>query len=287
MSYQRILIVGLGLIGGSLLKLARLCFPESHLIGVTRNLSVLEDASASGLLDETYTQDAFLNSAPHNVDLVFVATPISTVVETIHALSKAIESQCLFVDLSSTKESIHQGITLEKADHDFVGGHPLAGSHNQGFSASTVDLFKGAKMVLTGGSQNSNKALSVWFEALGMQVILMDPKEHDQLLAISSHIPYFMSLLCLAPVDNLDESTKENLKSVLASGFRDTTRIAASDPNWALDLCEHNQEAVLAGLERIKTVLEQLTDAISCGDRVAISSLIDVLRSTKQDLDSK
>ena len=287
MSYQRILIVGLGLIGGSLLKRARACFPKAHLIGITRNQSVLEEASVSGLLDEAYTQESFLASAPHSVDLVFVATPISTVVETIHTLSKAIESKCLFVDLSSTKEGIHQGVTLEKATHDFVGGHPLAGSHNQGFSASTAELFKGAKMVLTGGSQDSKKALSAWFEDLGMQVLLMDPKEHDKLLSISSHIPYFMSLLCLAPVDNLDESAKEQLKSVLASGFKDTTRIAASDPNWALDLCEHNQEAILAGLERIKTVLEQLTDAISCGDTVAISSLIDVLRSTKQDLDSK
>ena len=273
--FNKILIVGLGLIGASFAKYLRLKDETVSIVAIDTNLETCRQAVKYKTVDQAVSSPELLGHT--KFDLVIIASPLDTIVSNIETLSTLLDEPCLFIDFGSTKKNIKDNIHLKKLYHVYVGAHPLTGWHRQGYKVSDPSLFENIAMVLTGTEQNALKQLAQWFKRLNLRVLELSEQEHDKLLALSSHIPYFMSLLTLAPLRDLSHIQKKMLKTLVAGGFKDTTRVSQSSLDWALALCKHNSQEILPGLKAVQQHLEMLIDVIEQEDMYGLEVLIQVL----------
>lgn len=278
--FEKILIVGLGLIGGSFAKYLRSIQENVYIVAIDPNLKTCQEAVKYKVVDKAFSESALLDDT--QFELVIVASPLNDISNSIIELSKRLEEPCMFLDFGSTKHKLKNDIELEKLYHVYVGGHPLTGSHTCGFGSSKEALFEGSTIVLTGTEKNAIEQLSEWFRYLKMRVIELAEDEHDKLLALSSHIPYFMSLLTLSPVRDLEHLQKKMLKQLVAGGFKDTTRVSQSSLSWGLALCQHNSSEILPALKSIRQHLEMLIDLMEQGDIYGLEVLIQVLSEQRE-----
>lgn len=278
--FEKILIVGLGLIGGSFAKYLRLKDQNVSIVAIDPDLETCQKAVQLNVVDQAVNKLDLLNQK--QFDLVIVATPLNTIADMISSLSEILLEPCLFIDFGSTKSMLKESIKLKKIYHVYVGAHPLTGSHCTGYNNSSELLFEDAVMVITGSEKSAKERLLIWFKELSLNVIELSEEEHDKLLAMSSHIPYFMALLCLAPLRDLPHLQKKILSVLVAGGFKDTTRVSQSSRSWGLALCEQNAKEVLLALKVIRQHLDMLIDSIEQGDQYGLEVLIQVLSEQRQ-----
>jgi arogenate dehydrogenase (NADP+) len=263
-------IVGLGLIGGSL----GLDFREvGHRVsGVSRNPDTCRIALERGAVDRAQPEFTLL----HNVDIVFLCTPLGVMEKTAQQLIPHLSTHTILTDVGSVKQSVVS--TLAPLWPRFVGGHPMAGTEHTGILAAIPHLFKDRPYVLTPTDKTDPEArsvLSTLIQDLKSKYYECDPAQHDRAVALISHLPVMVSASLLQTC--LAESEGETLKlaqSLASSGFRDTSRVGGGNPELGRMMAEHNQVEILRSLTQYRQCLDQVIDLISQGDWDAIETLL-------------
>lgn len=259
-AFESLTIVGLGLLGGSVARAAKQCGLVRRVIGVGRSASRLEQARTAGLIDDCQMD---LVQAAVQADLLIFATPVNLIVPGVREAAAACRPGTLLTDVGSTKSALCRALaTGLPAGVAFVGSHPLAGSEKQGWEHSRGDLFEGRVCVVTPTESSSRDAvgkLVAFWQALGMSVVEMSPEAHDRALAQSSHVPHVVA-------SALAQTLADENRSLAATGFADTTRIAAGDPDVWVPILMENREAVLDRLDEFSSQVAAFREALAHGD---------------------
>ena len=264
--FERMAVVGLGLIGGSLAKAVKVRKLVSEVLGIGRNDKRLERAREQGIIDRYSVQmDDILREA----DLVVVATPVGIIVDLIRIMVPFLKKETIITDVGSVKKKIVEGVEGFIPDSlYFVGGHPIAGTENSGFEESFSTLFEGKKCIITPVSTTNSKALEkvkkLWSK-VGSIVACMDGGEHDEVLAAVSHLPHVIAYSMVNSLLKI-EGFEENILSFSAGGFKDFTRIAASHPEMWRDIALMNKDKLLPAIKLFQEYLEELKEAIRTED---------------------
>lgn len=278
LEWPTVAIIGVGLIGGSIglaLQARRL---TNRVIGVGRSAESLAAARKAKVVTETALD---LEATVANADLVVVATDVGTIASLLDRIDTAVRPGTLITDAGSTKTSIVAAWEKHRRSRRgrFVGGHPIAGSHKSGPAAADAALFEGRVTVVTparGTPVADAEAIGSFWAAVGSTVFMMNPKEHDKLLAATSHAPHLIAAaIALA--------TPAAARQFTAGGWRDTTRIAAGDPELWADILLDNAAHVAKALARIAAGAEKMLAAIESGDR---RRLVTLLARAKEERDA-
>ncbi|MFN7902200.1 MAG: prephenate/arogenate dehydrogenase family protein [Holosporales bacterium] len=264
--FKRVVIVGCGLIGSSLLRIITEQQLASQRVVIDADTDTCRKALALGLATEA-GQDALL---VRGGDLVVLATPVGEMARVLQSLVPWLEPGCIVTDVGSVKKSvIMQLMPLMPPGVLFVPGHPIAGTEFSGIDAGFSELFKGRWCILTPEDaipQESVAKVRALWEAAGSIVALMPASHHDKVLAMTSHLPHLIAYTIVGTAFALEESEQAEVMRYSAGGFRDFTRIAASDPVMWRDIFLNNREAVLEVLGRFTEDLASLQKAIRFGD---------------------
>jgi prephenate dehydrogenase len=260
---RQLAIVGVGLLGGSVAKAARLGGLARRIVGVGRDPERLRPAVEDGTLDTAVTD---LDAGVREADVILLAAPVLAIEGLLERVWGAAANGALITDVGSTKRNIVRmaerlAVTRPLA---FVGSHPLAGSEQAGYRVARADLFRGATVVVTPTEKTELAALKtttgLW-EALGARVTSLDPETHDRTVAAISHLPH---LIACALVDGAVRVEPGALE-LAARGFRDTTRIAGGDPDMWTEIFLANRDALTAGIEAFRQALGDLQRVIETG----------------------
>lgn len=280
--FEKVAVIGVGLIGGSLALAMKARGVAGLVSGYDRDADALREARALGVLDLVYNS---VEAAVSGAGLVIVATPVLDTGAVVENLAGYLTPGVLVTDVGSTKAEIVERAGRMIPGGWFVGGHPMAGSERGGVAAATPYLFENAYYLLTPNAQTNPAALAQaqsLISALGAHVVLVDPAEHDELVALISHLPH---LVAAALVNTARASSRAGRALPLAAGgFRDTTRIASGPPNVWRDIFLSNRRALGAALGVFREQLDLLQKAVAGGDDPAIMDLLTQARDTREKL---
>ena len=283
--FAKIALIGIGLIGSSLARVIRDKGLAKSIAISTRSLETLERARQLGLGD-TYSADPA--EAVRNADLVIVSVPVGSSGAVTEALAPGLKAGAILTDVGSTKASVISQIRPHVPDGvHFIAGHPIAGTEKSGPDAGFASLFAGRWCILTPEPDADEAAvtkLGEFWEACGSKVDRMDPEHHDKVLAIVSHLPHIIAYNIVGTADDLESVTKSEVIKYSASGFRDFTRLAASDPVMWRDVCLHNRDAILEMLGRFSEDLSSLQRAIRWGDGDKLFDLFTRTRAVRKSI---
>ncbi|MCP4594959.1 bifunctional prephenate dehydrogenase/3-phosphoshikimate 1-carboxyvinyltransferase [Neptuniibacter sp.] len=269
MSYKinTTLIIGLGLIGGSLAKVLRHNRQFGQIIGFDRDSDETQLGVESGVIDSAATS---LPDAVSIADLIILAVPVKAMENVLTDIAPFISEETLITDVGSTKANVVAAAhrVFGTIPTGFVPGHPIAGSEKSGVAAADETLFEQHKVILTPLAESSSAAVTIltsMWQSTGAEVLVMEIDKHDEVLAATSHLPH---MLAFSLVDTLAQEQDNNtdIFRYAAGGFRDFTRIAGSDPTMWHDICLANKDALLTQLDRFTTGLANLRTAIECSD---------------------
>ncbi len=267
MSFERIAIVGFGLIGSSLGRAIKQHGLARTLIAVDGDAAARAEIERLGLADEV-TGD--LAAGVTDADLVILATPVATYAGIGRIIAPALKPGAIVSDVGSVKQVVLRELApLLPAHVHLVPGHPIAGTEKSGPGAGFASLFEGRWCILTPAPETDRAAVdavaALW-QAIGSDVEEMDAAHHDKVLAITSHLPHLIAYTIVGTAVDLEDDIKSEVVKFSASGFRDFTRIAASDPTMWRDIFLNNREAVLEMLQRLSEDLFALQRAIRRGE---------------------
>ena len=277
MRFARVAVIGVGLIGGSFalaLKAARLA---GHVVGIGRGAANLKLALEQGVIDSIGTDAA-------GADLVLIAAPVAQYPALFAALAPLLKPGALVTDAGSTKRDVIDAARDALGDKvsQFVPAHPIAGAERSGAAASSAELFRGRRVVLTPLAENPAGAVQaieeVW-QACGARVTRMEAAEHDAVLAAVSHLPHLLAYALVHEVAARDNSAQ--LFGFAAGGFRDFTRIASSHPEMWRDICVANRDRLLEELDRFAAKLQALRPLVAAGDGAALEKLFAEARAAR------
>lgn len=282
---ETLCLVGLGLIGSSLARGAKESGAAKTIIGFDANPDVLAEAATLGLCDEIADD---LAAAVRDADLVVLAVPVGAYAELASAIGPHLKEGAIVTDTGSVKASAIEAVVPHLPPHaHFIPGHPIAGTEQSGPGAGFAALFHDRWCILTpqeGVDASALEALSAFWNALGCQVELMDAAHHDLVLAITSHVPHLIAYNIVGTAADLESVTRSEVIKYSAGGFRDFTRIAASDPTMWRDVFLNNKEAVLEMLGRFSEDLTALQRAIRWGDGDALHDLFTRTRAIRKGI---
>lgn len=269
MKDARVAIVGLGLMGGSLAGALKKRGACREVWGVARREETIREALRRGFIDGG-TCD--LAEGVEQADLIVLATPARTILELIPQVGSLAPPGCLLMDLGSTKARIVQAMEALPPHVQAVGGHPMCGKEASGIAAAEADLYAGATFVLTLLQRTSAEALVLaqeLVEAVGARPLVMNAERHDRLVAAISHLPYLLSVGLVATAEEI-AAEDELVWELAASGFRDTSRLAASDATMMLDILLTNRQTVGEMLSRFVRQLDAIADLLEVDDEQAL-----------------
>jgi cyclohexadieny/prephenate dehydrogenase len=265
--FERVALIGIGLIGSSLARVLRRDSPGTAIVACARRAETLAAVRRLGIADET-TDDAAAAAA--GADLVVLATPLSAYGEIARRIAPALRPGAIVTDVGSVKEAAIRDIRPALPPHvHFVPGHPVAGTEHSGPESGFPELFRDRWCILTPLPETAPEAIAkvtaLW-ELAGMRVVTMAADHHDKVLAVTSHLPHLIAYTIVGTATELGEDLQSEVVAYSAGGFRDFTRIAASDPVMWRDIFLTNREAVLELLQRFSEDLTALQRAIRRGD---------------------
>lgn len=283
--FRKLALIGIGLIGSSIALAARRQGLVDVISIMTRRQETLDEARDLNLGD-IYTLDAA--EAVRGADLVILCAPVGAYDTLARAIAPALEPGAILSDVGSVKEHVVKVVGPHvPAGVHFIPGHPIAGTEHSGPSAGFPELFAGRWCVLTPGAEvpaaQTEKLASFW-AAMGSQVEIMDAAHHDMVLAITSHIPHLVAYNIVGTVADLETATQSEVIKFSASGFRDFTRIAASDPVMWRDVFLTNRDAVLEMLGRFSEDLSVLQRAVRTGDGEALEAMFTRTRAIRRSI---
>jgi cyclohexadieny/prephenate dehydrogenase len=283
--FRRVAIIGLGLIGSSLARAIRKHGLAETIVAADRSSEVREAVRRLALADEVAESSA---AAVRGADLVVVCTPIGAYDEVGAEIGRHLAPGAIVTDVCSTKQSVVRDLGPHiPAGVHFVPGHPVAGTEHSGPEAGFAELFDGRWCILTpppGTDRDSVERVAALWRACGSNIEVMDPHHHDQVLAVTSHLPHLIAFTIVGTATDLETHIQQEVVKFAASGFRDFTRIAASDPIMWRDIFLNNREALLETCARLSEDLARLQRAIRWGEGDVIEALIRRTREIRRQL---
>jgi cyclohexadieny/prephenate dehydrogenase len=282
--FARVSIIGLGLIGSSIARAVRQHMPTVRLTGHDVDAGVRQIAERLGFLDDvTDTAGAAVTDA----DLVILCVPVGAIGAVAEAIAPDLPADAIVSDVGSSKAGVAAALAAALPNAAIVPAHPVAGTENSGPDAGFATLFHHRWCILTPSDRTPEAAVErvrAFWEALGANVELMDAKHHDLVLAVTSHLPHLIAYTIVGTASDLEEVTRSEVIKYSAGGFRDFTRIAASDPTMWRDVFLANKEAVLEMLQRFSEDLTALQRAIRWGDGDALFDLFTRTRAIRRSI---
>jgi cyclohexadieny/prephenate dehydrogenase len=283
--FDRVTFIGIGLIGSSLARAMRKYGLAGSIGCYTTGDGSMERAHALGVVDTLYPTAA---EAVAEADLVVVAVPIGANAACAEAFGPHLKAGAIVTDVGSVKQAAVRDIGPHLPSNvSFVPGHPIAGTEHSGPDAGFVGLFRGRWCILTppaGQDEEAVARLRRFWETLGSMVEEMDAEHHDKVLAIVSHLPHIIAYNIVGTADDLEAVTESEVIKYSASGFRDFTRLAASDPTMWRDVCLHNKDAILEMLARFSEDLASLQRAIRWGDGDKLFDMFTHTRAVRRSI---
>ncbi|MCH7485962.1 MAG: prephenate/arogenate dehydrogenase family protein [Proteobacteria bacterium] len=281
--FRRLAIIGMGLIGSSLARVVRNHGLADHIAAAARTQATIDTVQRLGLADSVTTEAAV---AAAGADLVMICTPLGVYSEIAEAMAPALEAGAIVSDVGSVKRTAFSDIQPHlPAGVHLVPGHPVAGTEHSGPESGFAELFEGRWCILTPGEDTEEGAVetvaALWRRA-GMSVEVMDAAHHDQVMAITSHLPHLIAYTIVGTATDLGERLQREVAKFSAGGFRDFTRIAASDPVMWRDVFLANSEAVLEMLGRFNEDLTALQRAIRRGQGEVLEDTFARTRAIRQ-----
>ena len=278
---ERLAIVGVGLLGGSLAKAARTQAIAREIVGIGRDEGRLRPALTDGTLDRITTD---LADGLRGADRVVLGATVLANETLLPQIWRAAAPGSSVTDVGSTKRGIvtvAERLAPSRRDVQFVGSHPMAGSEKAGYAVARADLFQGATVVMTPTESNSPaavKSVGELWTAVGARVVTLEADAHDRAVAAISHLPH---MVAWALVDAVARFEPEAF-AVAARGFKDTTRIAASDPDVWREILLANRDAVVASVAAFRTALDDLERLVARGDGAALTALLARVKAARE-----
>ena len=283
--FDKIALIGIGLIGSSIARAVKEKGLADCVSIATRSPETLNRARDLDLGTD-YTLEAA--EAVRDADLIVVSVPVGASGSVAEEIAPHLKSGAIVTDVGSTKGSVvAQMLPHMPRNVHFIPGHPLAGTEHSGPDAGFPELFQGRWCILTpvhGTDKEAKRRLAAFWEALGSKVDEMDTEHHDKVLAIVSHLPHIIAYNIVGTADDLETVTESEVIKYSASGFRDFTRLAASDPTMWRDVCLHNKDAILEMLARFSEDLAYLQRAIRWGDGEKLFDLFTRTRAIRRSI---
>ncbi|WP_343527391.1 prephenate/arogenate dehydrogenase family protein [Sphingomonas sp.] len=282
--FARITIIGLGLIGSSIARAVRATMPTVRLTGYDADPGVRETARRIDLCDDVADS---AGAAVIDADLVMLCVPVGAMAAVAAAFADDLPADAIVSDVGGSKGSVIAALRSVLPDAILVPGHPVAGTENSGPESGFATLFRGRWCILTPEESCAEAPvarLRAFWEALGANVELMTPRHHDLVLAVTSHVPHLIAYSIVGTASDLEDVTQSEVIKFSAGGFRDFTRIAASDPTMWRDVFLNNREAVLEILQRLTEDVTMLQRAIRWGDGDALFDLFSRTRAIRRSI---
>jgi prephenate dehydrogenase len=282
MFFERVAVIGVGLIGGSFslaAKEKKLC---GHVVGAGRSAANLKLALERGAIDSIAPDAA---TAVQDADLVLIATPVAQIEEVFLSVDSRIKPNAIITDAGSTKRDVVAAARkgLGRRIAQFVPAHPVAGAEKSGAAAASAELFRGRRLVLTPLIENEREnveTISSLWTALGARVSRMSPAEHDRVFAAVSHLPHLLAYALVNDISARAEAAQ--LFSYAAGGFRDFTRIASSHPEMWRDICVANSDELLKELDRFSDALGEIRQLVETRNSKSLEKLFADARSARE-----
>lgn len=283
--FNRIAILGLGLIGSSIAQAVRRGNLAQTIVGYDKDADVRLKAEELGLADRVRKSAA---ASVEDADLIIICVPVRASGDVAREISEHLAPGAIVTDVGSVKASVIRDVLPELPDGvAFVPGHPIAGTEQSGPEAGFPELFEGRWCVLTRCEKSTDEAVervSALWRAMGSDIDVMDPEHHDLVLAITSHVPHLIAYNIVGTAADLEKVTESEVVKFSAGGFRDFTRIAASDPVMWRDVFLSNKDAVLEMLGRFSEDLAALQRAIRWDDGQALQDLFTHTRAIRREV---
>ncbi len=276
-----LLVVGVGLIGGSVALSLKAKGHVKKVVGVGRGKKNLQQALKIGVIDEI----SDISSPIDNVSMILLATPVAQVSQILQNLSWAIKNNIVITDAGSTKRQLVK-IASElypKKLSRIVPGHPIAGGERVGVDAASPNLFKGKRVILTpveGQDEESLARVETLWKLCGAKITKMEIDEHDAIFSSVSHLPHVLSYALVEMIS--EKSGKHNLFDFSGGGFKDFTRIAGSSPEMWRDICMANKDFIVGDIRSFQTVLNKLSEAIEHGKKDQLIGFFEKARSIRE-----
>jgi cyclohexadieny/prephenate dehydrogenase len=281
--FERVALIGIGLIGSSISHACRRAGLARSIVGSARTPQTVETALKLGIIDTGY---ASARAAAEGADLVILCVPVGLCGPITKEIAPVLKPGAILTDVGSVKGSIVRDVAPHvPAGVHFVAGHPIAGTEQSGPESGFAELFDGRWCILTpeaGSDTAAVEKLKLFWQKLGSNVEIMSPDHHDLVLAITSHLPHLIAFNIVNTAAHLERVTDSEVIKFSAGGFRDFTRIAASDPVMWRDVFLNNKEAVLEMLGRFTEDLTALQRAIRFGDGETLHTLFSDARSIRR-----
>lgn len=278
---KKIVIIGLGLIGGSLARALVAAGCDCEIVGVGREANVLQQALEDGSIS-AFTQD--VQTACADADLVVIAVPVLSVEAMLREIAPVLAPHAIITDVASVKHCVVEDArkVFGSVPPNFVPGHPIAGSEQSGYTASKADLFNNRKVILTPLDNTSPEAVALvdaLWRITGAEVLHMPVAHHDEVLAATSHLPHLLAFALVETLSQQGES--EEIFRYAAGGFRDFTRIASSDPVMWRDIFVTNGEATVKILDKYMADLQTLREVLLAGDAEQLHTIFKRARKSR------
>ena len=282
---KKVAFIGMGLINSSLardLKIKKFYLSSS---AYSRRLSTINKIKKLKLVDFASSN---IEKTIKEADIIIVGIPVAAYQEVFKKICNNIKPGAIITDVGSVKKEVINSVKKYIPKNiDFVPGHPIAGTENSGPESGFAGLFKNGWCILTPNkntSKNSIKIIKYMWQLVGMKVDIMDSNYHDEVLAITSHIPHIIAYSIVGTIANLQTTIKKEVIKYAASGFRDFTRIAASDPIMWRDIILYNRQSILKMLNLFKKDLSKLEHAIENNDDKFLLNLFTKTRKIRKDI---
>ncbi len=283
--FERVALIGLGLIGSSIAHAARRKGLAGEIVGYARSAQTRETAATLGFLDRVADNAA---QAVEGADCVILCVPVGAIGAVTEQIAASLAPGAILSDVGSVKASvIAQALPHLPDSVQLIPAHPIAGTEKSGPESGFAELFDGRWCILTPLPDNDVDAVSrlrAFWEGLGSMVDIMDAAHHDRVLAVTSHVPHLIAYSIVGTASDLETVAESEVVKYSASGFRDFTRIAASDPTMWRDVFLHNKEATLEVLGRVTEDLFALQRAIRWGDGDALFERFSETRAIRRGI---
>ncbi len=284
--FQRLALIGIGLIGSSVARIARQRGDlAAEVVANARSQATLDRVRELGIADRTEIDPA---RAVEGADCVMLCAPVGAYAALAEVIAPHLAPGCVLTDVGSTKQSVIRDVgPLVPAGAHFVPGHPLAGTEHSGPDAGFPELFQGRWTLLTpppGTDADAVERVAELWRRCGSMVDVMEPGHHDRVLAIVSHLPHLIAFTICSTADDLEGESRQQVLRFAASGFRDFTRIAGSDPVMWRDIFLNNREALLEMLARFTEDAQAMARAVRWGDGAYIEQSVERGRKIRRSL---
>ena len=284
---NRLVIIGVGSIGGSLARALKKSQFVGEIVGYSRDENHLQTAVDLGVID-AYETD--IVAAIHDANVIVICTPVCSISAVFEKIAGRLSASTIVTDVGSTKMSVIEAArgVFGEVPPNFVAGHPIAGTEKSGVTASVSDLFQGRRVILTPVKNTDLDALQcvreMW-QQTGAIVSEMDVMHHDEVLAATSHLPHLLAYVLVDTLARMED--KPEIFEYAAGGFKDFTRIASSDPQMWRDICLENSEPIIDMIDRFQLELEKIRTAVAKHDSNTIKSIFTRAKQARDDFCNK